>query len=110
MINLKADEFIRLRVKLSKPEIVGSVVDGILQVIPIVGGVFSGEKISGTVVLGGADWNTTHNDGVSHVFAKYLLLTDDGEYIAIENEGFIDSKSEATIKTKPTFVANKEGK
>ena len=60
--------------------------------------------------MGGADWNTTHNDGVSHVFAKYLLLTDDGEYIAIENEVFIDSKFEATIKTKPTFVANKEGK
>jgi hypothetical protein len=62
------------------------------------------------VVSGGADWNTTHNDGVSHVFAKYLLLTDDGEYIAIENEGFIDPKSETTIRTTPTFVANKEGK
>ena len=60
--------------------------------------------------MGSADWNTTYIDGVAHVFAKYLLLTDDGEYTAIENEGFIDSKSEATIRTKPTFVANKEGK
>jgi len=44
MINLKADEVMRLRVKLSEPEIVGSVVDGILQVIPIVGGVFMWRK------------------------------------------------------------------
>jgi hypothetical protein len=79
MINLLAEEVMRLRVKISKPEIVGPVADGTLQVIPIVGGIFSGEKIRGTVVSGGADWNTTHNDGIAHVFAKYLLLTDASE-------------------------------
>jgi hypothetical protein len=86
----------RLRVKISKPESAGSVVDGTLQVIPIRGGVFRGEKIRGRVVSRGADWNTTHNDGIAHVFAKYLLLKDDSENIAIENEGSIDSRSEAT--------------
>jgi hypothetical protein len=33
----------------------------------------------------------------------------DGEYIAIENEGFINPESDSTIKTKSTLVANKEG-
>lgn len=62
------------------------------------------------MVPGGADWNTTRDDGTAHVFAKYLLKTSDGEFIAIENEGLIDPNSESVIKTKPTFVANNTGK
>jgi hypothetical protein len=110
MISLQADEIMRLNVKIAEPEIVGTTGCGKLRVIPIVGGTFTGAKINGTVVPGGADWNTTRDDGIAHVFAKYLLETSDGEFIAIENEGLIDPNSESVIKTKPTFMANNTGK
>jgi hypothetical protein len=43
-------------------------------------------------------------------FAQYLLTTTEDEYIAIENEGLIPSASKAVIKTRPTFIANRDGK
>lgn len=83
---------------------------GFLRVIPIKGGTFEG-KVSGTVVSGGADWNTARENGISHVFAKYLLKTDDGVYIAVENEGKIDfSDSTQTIKTVPRFQTDDKGR
>ncbi|MBN2502399.1 MAG: DUF3237 domain-containing protein [Anaerolineales bacterium] len=110
MVSLQAEEIMRLRVKIAPPKVVGPTGLGTLQVIPIIGGTFSGEKINGKVVPGGADWNTTRADGIAHVFAKYLLETDDGEFIAIENEGLIDPTAAAVIKTKPTFSASSTGK
>lgn len=109
-MNLLADEIMRLKVKIDPPRMVGPVASGSLQVIPILGGTVQGEKINGTVVPGGADWNTARRDGLSHVFAKYLLVTDDGEYIAIENEGVIDFQSGSVIKTRPTFQASQAGR
>jgi hypothetical protein len=47
MIYSKADEVMRLKVKISKPETVGPVTDGTLQVIPIVGGVLASRYIAG---------------------------------------------------------------
>lgn len=109
-IDLPADEVMRLRVQIAAPQIVGPTGQGWLQVIPIVGGTFTGKELSGRVVPGGADWNTSRDDGVAHVFAKYLLQTSDGEYIAIENEGWITRDSTARIKTRPTFAASTTGK
>ena len=109
-IHLPADEVMRLRVQISAPKVVGQTAQGWLQVIPIVGGTFTGKGLSGIIVPGGADWNTTREDGIAHVFAKYLLQTSDGEYIAIENEGLIDRNSETIIKTRPTFAADATGK
>ncbi len=100
----------RLHVQIAAPKVVGPTGQGWLQVIPIIGGTFTGSGLSGVVVPGGADWNTAREDGVSHVFAKYLLQTNDGEYIAIENEGLIVPNSETRIKTRPTFAANVTGK
>ncbi len=37
----------------------------------------------------GADWTVTLADGILYAFAKYLLETRDGEWIAMENEGRI---------------------
>jgi len=110
MVSLQADEIMRLHIKLGAIEIVGPTGSGRLQVIPIIGGTFSGEKINGKVAPRGADWNTTRQEGIAHVLAKFLLETDDGEFIAIENEGLIDPGLESVIKTKATFMANNDGK
>lgn len=105
-MRLEAEEIVRLHVQCEKDMEVKEDGSGFLRVIPIVGGTFDG-KIKGTVVPGGADWNTTRNNGTAHVFAKYLLKTESGEYIAIENEGKISfHEEERRIKTVPTFQVN----
>ena len=109
MVQLNAKEVLHLQVECSPPLEVKNCPDGYLRVIPITGGVFNGE-IEGTVVEGGADWNTEKIDGSAHVFAKYLLKTKDGHYIVIENEGIIPKENQGLIKTSPKFKADKNGK
>ena len=109
-MQLEAEEIIRIHVQCEKDFEVKNDGSGFLKVIPIVGGWFEG-KMKGKVVPGGADWNTTRDNGIAHVFAKYLLLTEDGEYIAIENEGkIIFKETESRIKTVPKFQVNHDGK
>lgn len=108
-MQLEAEEIIRIHVACDPAMEVKDDGAGFLNVIPIKGGWFEG-KLSGEVVSGGADWNTRKENGISHVFAKYLLKADNGEYIAIENEGKIDNNNKtARIKTVPTFQADKNG-
>jgi len=76
-MTLEAELIMKIHVQCEKDMEVKSDGSGYLRVIPIVGGTFEG-KINGTVVPGGADWNTQRENGISHVFAKYLLKTDDG--------------------------------
>lgn len=86
---------------------------GFLKVIQIKGGHFKGEKLRGRVVAGGADWNLgVGGDSEATiqsrtVFAKYLLQTDDGVYIAIENLGhkYVDNAKNTLIQTTPSFHA-----
>jgi hypothetical protein len=85
---------------------------GLLRAICITGGSFEGERLRGKIIPGGADWNTGFggNDPQSfrsvEVFAKYLLQTDDGVNIAIENYGKRDKTGEQPyIVTTPRFFA-----
>ncbi|MEG6571537.1 DUF3237 domain-containing protein [[Clostridium] cellulosi] len=108
-MTLEAELIMKIHVQCEKDMEVKSDGSGYLRVIPIVGGTFEG-KINGTVVPGGADWNTQRENGISHVFAKYLLKTDDGVYIAVENEGKIPNGSKALIKTSPRFQVDDNSK
>lgn len=106
---LNAELILELKVQCTTDLEVGKGLEGNLRVIPIIGGTFKGQ-ISGKVVSGGADWNTALSERYSHVFAKYLLYTEDGEYIAIENEGVIDNfNQDTTIKTVPKFTTKQNG-
>lgn len=87
---------------------------GLLRAICITGGSFHGERVNGNVVPGGADWNTGFGGDSPEkftsvdVFAKYLLKTDDGVYIAVENSGKRDkTKEQPYIVTTPKFFAPK---
>ena len=109
-MNLEAEKIIKLYVQCERDLEVRDDGSGFLRVIPIIGGHFEG-VINGIVMAGGADWNTTKENKIAHVFAKYLLKTEDGEYIAIENEGKIDYNEEARmIKTVPTFQVDHNSK
>ncbi len=106
---LQAELIMKLHVQCADTMEVKNDGSGYLRVIPIIGGTFEG-KLCGEVVSGGADWNTTRENGVAHVFAKYLIKTEDGEYIAIENEGKIRFEDSSVIKTSPRFQAAAEGR
>ena len=77
-------------VTLTPAEEFGKTVEGTRRIIPITGGTFSGPKLRGTVVPGGADWNLQRSDGASSVEAAYYLKTDDGVLIRIVNKGVSD--------------------
>ena len=106
---LEAEVVMTLHVQCEPMKEVGEDGSGYLRVIPIIGGTFDG-ILKGEIVPGGADWNTARENGIAHVFAKYMLKTEDGEYIAIENEGKINFPENRRIKTSPRFQTDAKGK
>ena len=76
-----------LRVAVAKPIDVGSVVKGRRRIIPIEGGTFEGPGVRGVVLAGGADWQIIRSDGVTELEARYILQTDAGELIYVQNGG-----------------------
>jgi hypothetical protein len=76
-----------LRVKVGAPVEVGNVPRGRRRVIPILGGTFEGPAIKGTVLDGGADWQIVRADGFAELDTRYMLKTDAGDLIYIQNAG-----------------------
>lgn len=102
-MKLEAELVLELTVELGEIQVVGNTHKGYLRLIPITGGIFSGADIRGKILPGGYDWNTEINNELTHVFAKYAIMTDDGVCISVENEGYLDSRSENRIITTPKF-------
>lgn len=86
---------------LAPPQELGTTKYGIRRIINITGGTFSGPRIKGTVLSGGADWQTIREDGTADLVAKYSLQTDDGKIILVENTG---------IRTAPRDVLERLAK
>jgi len=63
----------------------GDIGKGTRRIVPITGGEFSGPKIRGKVLPGGADWQILRSDGVSELEARYTLEADDGALINVRN-------------------------
>ena len=57
------------------------------RIIAITGGRFVGERLSGRVLPGGADWQVIRADGVAELDARYTLETADGALIYVRNHG-----------------------
>jgi hypothetical protein len=115
---LAANHLMRIDVELGPVLDIGPVPGGHRRVIPIVGGTFSGERLSGQVLPGGADWNLVRPDGTVYLWARYTLQADDGTLIMITNDGFQPGAPEVMAqilagepidmsswyaKTRPTF-------
>ena len=73
--------------KLEPTVVVGPTPEGLKRVVPIAGGQFSGPRMRGTIVPGGADWQYVRADEVTVVEARYLLRTDDDVLIEVHNRG-----------------------
>ena len=79
---LKAD------ITLAEPQELGDAPLGRRRIINITGGSFRGERLSGKVLPGGADWQVVRGDGVADLDARYTLETADGALIYVRNHGY----------------------
>ena len=62
-----------LLVQLDEPMDLGETAHGHRRIIPIAGGSFTGPRLEGMVVPGGADWQVIHPDGVVDIDTRYTL-------------------------------------
>ena len=75
-------------IALAAPQELGDTPLGRRRIIGITGGRFSGERLSGRVLAGGADWQVIRADGVADLDARYTLETSDGALIYVRNRGY----------------------
>lgn len=76
-----------IHVSVETPLEFGDTPQGRRRTVPITGGHFTGPRLNGDIVPGGADWQVTRHDGVSEIVARYTLRTHDGALINVVNRG-----------------------
>jgi hypothetical protein len=74
-------------IEVGAPLVIGNTPAGFRRVVPILGGRFSGPRIRGRVLPGGADWQVVRLDGTLEVEARYTLETEQGQLISVTNRG-----------------------
>ena len=77
----------RANINLGAPIHTSKIPLGERRIIPITGGTFTGKKLSGEILPGGADWQLVRPDGSATLHAKYVLKTNDNALIYVENRG-----------------------
>lgn len=77
-----------LAIDLGPPLELGDAPGGRRRIIPIVGGTVTGERLSGRILDGGADWQTVFADGSAELDTRYMIETGDGAIIDIRNFGY----------------------
>ena len=65
------------------------------RIVPILGGTFTGERLSGRVLSGANDYQLVRADGVLELQARYIIETEDGARIFVENNGIRDGPADA---------------
>lgn len=85
---IETEFLFRARVTLDPPRELGDTPLGRRRIIGITGGIFSGPRLSGKVLPGGADWQIIRADGVAFLDARYTLETTDGALIYVSNRGY----------------------
>jgi hypothetical protein len=85
---LNLQRLFNAEITLAAPQELGDTPQGRRRIIGITGGRFSGERLSGRVLPGGADWQVIRADGVAELDARYTLETNDGALIYVRNRGY----------------------
>jgi hypothetical protein len=95
---VQLEPLIRVEVTLAAPLELGDAPHGRRRIIDITGGRFWGERLSGRVLPGGADWQIVRRDGVAELEARYTIETGDGALIYVENRGLRHGPAEVIEK------------
>jgi len=85
---LNLQPLFKAEISLAAAQELGATPQGRRRIIGITGGRFSGERLSGRVLAGGADWQVIRADGVADLDARYTLETSDGALIYVRNRGY----------------------
>ena len=85
---LELQPLLKADITLAAPQELGETPQGRRRIINITGGSFRGERLSGKVLPGGADWQVIRADGVADLDARYTLETTDGALIYVRNHGY----------------------
>jgi hypothetical protein len=85
---LNLQPLLKAEIILAAAQELGDTPLGRRRIIGITGGQFFGERLSGRVLPGGADWQVIRGDGVADLDARYTLETSDGALIYVRNRGY----------------------
>ena len=83
-----------LTADVAPPIDVGDGPHGRRRIIPILGGTFTGKRLSGRVLGGANDYQIIRRDGVLELQARYVIETKEGALIYVENTGMRDGPPE----------------
>jgi hypothetical protein len=95
---LRLQSLFNAEISLGPPQELGAAPLGQRRIIPITGGRFRGERLSGRVRAGGADWQVIRADGVADLDARYTLETADGALIYVRNRGYRHGPTEVLAR------------
>lgn len=76
--------------------------------IALLGGTVAGERLTGSVVAGGADWQLIRSDGCAEILADYFIKAKDGALIHVINHGLGCPPSDRRglyLRANPVFDA-----
>jgi hypothetical protein len=77
---------------------IGTTVLGRRRIAPILGGEFSGARLRGVVLPGGADWVINRPDGAMAIDVRIALRTDDEALIYLTYQGLFKAGAEAMAR------------
>ena len=78
---------LRLDVDSANSAQIGKTPEGQRTIAPVAGGTFEGERVSGKVLPGGADWVRFRADGTMMIDVRLTLNADDGAMIYLSYQG-----------------------
>lgn len=79
---------------------VGDTAFGARRMIPILSGQVSGPKLSGKLLEGGVDYQLIRADGLAEIHARYIIETDRGARVYVENTGIRHGPPEAMARLR----------
>jgi Protein of unknown function (DUF3237) len=84
---ISSQPIFRIHAELAEILHLGSTPYGDRRVIAIMGGWVEGERLTGRILPGGADWQIVRADGAADIQARYTIETDAGARILVSSEG-----------------------
>jgi hypothetical protein len=87
MTELRWKPLMSFRIAVAPPTIIGMTPGYDRRIGEITGGTFEGERLNGTFITGGSDWQSLRADGAISINVRLPMKTDDGQLIAMRYRG-----------------------